>query len=850
MLLFVIFIVTFLLFGTFAGNFLKNRPVDAADLNRTGSYNAVPAKRIVDSRTSLGRTGGILKGNSPVKINVVGDHGVPHIGVSAIAINITSVAPEAKGNITAYSSDFPKPSAANIFFGKGSTVTNFALIPVAKDGTISINANVTTHIVVDVFGWLGFDSTTSDSKMTAVNAATILNTRTSIGGHQKQLGPKKSVDIKVAGLNGVPADAKAVIVNISAIDPTASGYIAAYPTGRPLNMLPSLSTTQLVNSSNYTVVPIGDRGTITLYNSAGLLDVTVSIQGYINNGVASPDNGGIDAVSPQRLLDSRSTLGGRNGKGLASNEVYKLQVAGQGIIPKNVSAITIHLTTVSTAAGYIEARPFGGRQNTDAIPDPSSALNFANNTVVSNTVTVPVGPDGSVALISKSSGLHLIADITGWVIEPRLTVTPPKPTNLALQAGLSPNAQTSREILRNANKYAMTTWWTTDGAKLLNTPLTNLKDQTINTQDPVRRLAMEAFSMAVALSTNTYDPVKTGVTSDVALARTIQIIRYVNDQHVANRVNGWGSDWQGSLWSSYSGRAAWLLWDKLPEVDRQQAARMIAYEANDVAGKSPEYLRDRSGNYLRNATDTGSDSTSWWAMPLQLAGSMMPDHRNVSIWKYSSARLSISAWARPSDTSNSRVVNGKLISSWLGGSNAEKNGIVFNHKRIAPDYMALLYQTMDDIWIKSLAGSPTPVASIALVEPIYSAYTTVSYSSKSFAAPGGTIYTPNSAKIYYPQGIDWGSGQQLAYALVDTQIAAAFPANTSAKSYASLHTKAALDMQKRFVDGRTYANDTELNYIGREEHSAQIGAQLFLINYVSENKLVSFSDESLIPQVR
>ena len=124
---------------------------------------------------------------------------------------------------------------------------------------------------------------------------------------------------------------------------------------------------------------------------------------------------------------------------------------------------------------------------------------------------------------------------------------------------------------------------------------------------------------------------------------------------------------------------------------------------------------------------------------------------------------------------------------------------------------------------------------------VYAALATNVYTvAEGYANPGGTVYErlPGGSRLapfgmYYPQGCDWGEGQVLPYALLDAQ-AAAFgfggPSGTptDAAAAAARHLDEAVQMQDRSADGRTFVDPVEYAYVGREEHTAQLAAQLVL----------------------
>ena len=85
----------------------------------------------------------------------------------------------------------------------------------------------------------------------------------------------------VVGRGGVPASGVgAVVVNLTVTQPSAPGFITAYPTGteRPnassLNFIPGQTVPNLV------VAKVGQNGQISLFNSAGATHLVADIVGY------------------------------------------------------------------------------------------------------------------------------------------------------------------------------------------------------------------------------------------------------------------------------------------------------------------------------------------------------------------------------------------------------------------------------------------------------------------------------------------------------------------------------------------------------------------------------------------
>lgn len=237
---------------------------------------------------------------------------------------------------------------------------------------------------------------------TALPPTRILNTRT----NHHPLAGHGTLDLAVTGHGGVPAtNVAAVVLNLTAVNPTAAGFLTMYPQGvaRPvtsnLNFVAGPPVANLVSSK------LGATGQVSIYNGSGrAVDVIADVAGYITGG--TPDQPGMfAALDPVRLVDTRHT------SPVAAHSALSLAVTGHGGVPTgNVSAVALTLTTTgSTSSGYLTAYPHGGER-----PIVSN-LNFNRGQTVANLVVVPVGTDGTVDFYNGSSGTtQVIVDIAGY----------------------------------------------------------------------------------------------------------------------------------------------------------------------------------------------------------------------------------------------------------------------------------------------------------------------------------------------------------------------------------------------------------------------------------------------------
>ena len=239
--------------------------------------------------------------------------------------------------------------------------------------------------------------------------ARILDTRQAIGVTTRTpVPPTTSIDIQVTGQGGVPASGvQAIVMNVTAVAPTVSGYVSVYPAGQSRPTVSNLNFVPGQTVPNLVTVPVGAGGRVSLYNHNGNTHLLADVIGYYDD--ASVSGGWYHPLTPSRLLDTR-TGNGAPAAPLGTGGTLSLQVTGRGSVPdaSQVSAVVMNVTAVDpSAAGFVTVWPGGGRPNV-------SNLNFVPGQTVPNLVIVAVSASGTVSFFNETGNTHLIADVVGW----------------------------------------------------------------------------------------------------------------------------------------------------------------------------------------------------------------------------------------------------------------------------------------------------------------------------------------------------------------------------------------------------------------------------------------------------
>jgi len=402
-----------------------------------------------------------------------------------------------------------------------------------------------------------------------------------------------------------------------------------------------------------------------------------------------------------------------------------------------------------------------------------------------------------------------------------------------------------KSTLLNVNKYALNNWY--NDAKNFKEDTTGYLELFSKANNNERRYRLPsgmAFALAISIRTGAYSQKITGVSIKEAENKTIKLLTAVAYDHKSNLGRKvWGSDWQAAHWAYYCGYASWLLWDKITDKDRENILNMMVFEADRLLNAPPLFYKDPDGKNLFPG-DSKIEEDAWNAELLYLTSVMMPNQKHSKLWYKQALAYMIAATAMPSDLNNDKPLHGKPVKSWLKGYNVEEPGIVINHDIIHPLYNALSSVVNAPI-VFSLVNQATPEAARFNISKIYSSLINTKFKSPPYKSPGGTMYIPGKAEVYYPQGSDWGTEIYDSYANID--IAAWMYGYDSGEKFsaaywAKLHVNAVLNQQKRFKDGHTYLDDKENSYYGKEAAIATRMASAWMSIWVQAQHPVRYTN--------
>jgi hypothetical protein len=223
-----------------------------------------------------------LKAGEERRLTIAGQRGVAG-NAKLVAVNVTVDSPAQAGWVVAYPCG-AQPNASTVNFSAGDVVANLSIVGLS--GTdICLRSNVTVHVVVDAFGY-----SDASGQLRAQNPTRLLDTRDFSNWTSGKAVSGTDLELQMAARAGVPSDADGVIVNITVVNPTAEGYVTAWPCDQPLPVASTLNTWAGALRSNLAIIKLSrvdGKMCLTFRSGSGMSsDFVVDVVGWLTGGPA------------------------------------------------------------------------------------------------------------------------------------------------------------------------------------------------------------------------------------------------------------------------------------------------------------------------------------------------------------------------------------------------------------------------------------------------------------------------------------------------------------------------------------------------------------------------------------
>lgn len=253
--------------------------------------------RLVDTREGASTIDGMQAGTgvltpgSTLDVQVTGRAGVP-AGAGVAVLTVTAVDPAAVGFLTVHATGSARPNASNVNYAPGRNVANTVVSAVGTGGRVSIFTSASSDLIVDVTGWFpngGYTSLPAPARLADRRPGSMTIDGILAGGTGALFESGASLQLPVAGRAGVPDDASAVVLTVTAISGDENGYLTVHPsrTERPTASHVNYGVADI--AANTVVARVGDGGHVCVFTSRASLQI-VDVSGWFTGPVPGTAN--------------------------------------------------------------------------------------------------------------------------------------------------------------------------------------------------------------------------------------------------------------------------------------------------------------------------------------------------------------------------------------------------------------------------------------------------------------------------------------------------------------------------------------------------------------------------------
>jgi len=433
-----------------------------SSLGAGGEYHPLTPARIVDTRNGINDSAPIgRKPTSPqgvtFEVDILGQGGVPsevngvNTDVLAVVANVTVVDSTLDGYLSIYPTGAAPGESSLVNFAPREAVPNLAVLGVGVGGrsTISLvtpNGAGSAHVLIDVFGWISTsqyaDTGDTGARFVPVGPSRALDTRSVPtpagwpGG--RAIGSFEQLTLPIRGVNGVvpnSSNVTGVMVNVTAANNNPGSvptFLAVTPTATPPGVEPATSVTNVAPGqvkANMAIVPVGDDGSIRIFNRSGSTHVIVDVLGYLERGAPASTRAGrvIPLDAPFRAFDTRQAAFGAAPLGFATKEDWSFKAFAESV-SLNGAPVGAQSALIGNLTGTGLAPLYPGQPVTtymtvypgNGAPPNSSNINVTPGRSVPNMSLISYGTVGadpySIAAYNFDGSIHYLLDVYAVVL--------------------------------------------------------------------------------------------------------------------------------------------------------------------------------------------------------------------------------------------------------------------------------------------------------------------------------------------------------------------------------------------------------------------------------------------------
>ena len=203
---------------------------------------------------------------------------------TAVVLNVTAAGATANTDIRVYptpaDTSTEPPLVSNLNTRPGPAAPNLVTVPVGAGGKVRLlNRNGGVDLIADLAGYY---SASSAGRYVPVVPLRFLDTRTGVGAAPILTPANGYADLKVAGTRGVPANALAAVLNLTATAVSGPTDVRAFPkpTDASAPLVSNLNVVKGATRANLAIVKPGDDGRVRVLNRNSTVHLIGDLAGY------------------------------------------------------------------------------------------------------------------------------------------------------------------------------------------------------------------------------------------------------------------------------------------------------------------------------------------------------------------------------------------------------------------------------------------------------------------------------------------------------------------------------------------------------------------------------------------
>lgn len=244
----------------------------------------------------------------------------------------------------------------------------------------------------------------------------VLDTRNGTGesGGAAQIGAGNKLSVTVTGADGVPSDATSVVVNVVALNTTASGYLTTWDPDIADPNVASVGVKAGLNTNQTDTIGVSANGRVSVANhSPASLDVVITLMGYYT-GTTDMTAGDTYGDAPWVKIVSTAEGIGTAQAPIPAGGSITVQVSGQGGIATGADTAVLQFSAPNASqSGWLTAYAAG-------TSDPGvSVLFYDSSMTYRDLVYVPLSSSGKITITNHGGApVDLVLYTRGYFMPP------------------------------------------------------------------------------------------------------------------------------------------------------------------------------------------------------------------------------------------------------------------------------------------------------------------------------------------------------------------------------------------------------------------------------------------------